>query len=247
MTIEIANRSNPINANNLKSAGLNKTEAKQGNFSAVLNSKISNTNEQSLEHIFEIAGEKYNIPVNLLKSVAKAESGFNPMAESKAGAQGIMQLMPATARSLGVADSFNTEQNVMGGAKYLRQMLDRFEGDVELSLAAYNAGPGNVLKYEGIPPFKETQNYVTKVMGYFGQQISPSLETISSNKNYANLESLNSNNQADELLQAIQGTDLSDIINKYDLNSKEYALMMDLYRCKVQMGMFDNNMDFENI
>ncbi|MDF2678573.1 MAG: hypothetical protein K0Q97_2926, partial [Bacillota bacterium] len=115
-----------------------------------------------LEEIFKSASEKYSIPVNLLKAVAETESNFNSSAQSKAGAQGIMQLMPSTARSLGVTDSFDTKQNIMGGAKYLRQMLNKFDDKIDLALAAYNAGPGNVEKYNGIPPFKETQNYIDK-------------------------------------------------------------------------------------
>ena len=121
-----------------------------------------------LDAIFNAAGIKYNISPNLLKAVAKVESNFRHEAVSGAGAMGVMQLMPGTAKSLGVTDAFDPEQNIMGGAKYLREMLDRFDGNVEFALAAYNAGPGAVSKYGGIPPYKETQNYVPKVLGYFG-------------------------------------------------------------------------------
>lgn len=138
-------------------------------FSDVLQSKLQTS--KTLDEIFEAAAQKYNVPVNLLKAVGKAESNFNPDAVSHSGAQGVMQLMPATAKSLGVTDAFDPEQNIMGGAKYLSQMLDRYDGNVKLALAAYNAGSGNVEKYGGIPPFKETQNYVKKVMGYAGESI----------------------------------------------------------------------------
>lgn len=259
MTIKIINGNNRINTDKLKSINSNKVGTEKCKFSDALSSKMNKNIEQSLDEIFEMASEKYNVPVNLLKSVAKAESNFNPSAVSKAGAQGIMQLMPGTARGLGVTDSFDAEQNVMGGAKYLRQMLDRFDGNVELSLAAYNAGPGNVLKYGGIPPFKETQNYVAKVMGYCSNEI-PALGTYTQGNIYAKLQSLNSyiNNadmmsydnsykQVDEILSSTQGTDFTEMLNSKGINSKEYAMIMEMYRCKVQMGMFDNSMDLENI
>jgi soluble lytic murein transglycosylase-like protein len=119
------------------------------------------------DNIITRAAETYDIPKKLIQSVIKQESNFNPNAVSYAGASGLMQLMPATASYLGVQNSFDPEQNVFGGAKYLRQMLDMFDGSTTLALAAYNAGPGNVKKYGGIPPFNETQNYVKKVTGYY--------------------------------------------------------------------------------
>lgn len=117
-----------------------------------------------LNEYFKEAAETYNIDVKLLKSVAYAESNFNPDCTSSAGAMGIMQLMPKTAKGMGVEDAYDAEQNIMGGARYLSIQLERFDGDISLALAAYNAGPGNVQKYGGIPPFEETQNYVEKVL-----------------------------------------------------------------------------------
>lgn len=116
--------------------------------------------------LFSSAGARHGVDPALLAAVAKAESQFNPRAVSHAGAQGLMQLMPGTAKGLGVTDSFDPAQAVDGAARLLKGHLARF-GSVELALAAYNAGPGAVTKHGGIPPYAETQAYVPKVLAYF--------------------------------------------------------------------------------
>lgn len=125
-----------------------------------------------MDSIFEAASKETGVDIRLLKAVGKAESNFNASATSRCGAMGVMQLMPGTAKSLGVTDAYDARQNIMAGSKYLAKLLDKYDGDTKLALAAYNAGSGNVAKYGGIPPFKETQNYVKRVLEYAGEDFS---------------------------------------------------------------------------
>ncbi|MDD2899663.1 MAG: transglycosylase SLT domain-containing protein [Desulfuromonadaceae bacterium] len=118
------------------------------------------------EQLIKTCSEKYGVSSCLVKAVIHAESGYNPNAVSSKGASGLMQLMPDTAKSLKVADRFNPRDNVEGGVKYLRFLLDTFRGDVSLAVAAYNAGLNKVAKYGGIPPYNETRTYVNRVLSY---------------------------------------------------------------------------------
>ena len=161
-------------AGNVNLIKTGKNENKDGqSFSSYLEEK------KDLDQIFGEAARKYNVPVELLKAIGKAESDFRADAVSRSGAQGIMQLMPKTAEYLGVTDSFDPEQNINGGAKYIKELLDKYDGNTSLALAAYNAGMNNVKKYGGIPPFEETQNYVVKVTNYMQQNLEAGSATVS--------------------------------------------------------------------
>ena len=142
-------------------------------FQKILDTSIANrTNHTSssrneIENLIETYEEKNGLDSDFVKAVIKQESGFNPNATSSCGAMGLMQLMPSTAQGLGVTNAYDAEQNIMGGTKYLKGLMDRFDNNKSLALAAYNAGPNAVKKYGGIPPYMETQNYVKSVLSNY--------------------------------------------------------------------------------
>ena len=117
--------------------------------------------------LIDEAAQLYQLPHSFIRAVMRVESDFNPEVVSRAGAMGLMQLMPKTARSMGVSDPFDARQNILGGARYLRILANRFKGDLVLTVAAYNAGEGAVEKHNGIPPYKETQRYVRRVLKHY--------------------------------------------------------------------------------
>jgi soluble lytic murein transglycosylase-like protein len=143
-----------------------KTSPLQPNVAVSMNDFRAVQADRAYDDIIAEAAAEYDLDPALIRAVMRAESAFNPMVVSPAGAQGLMQLMPALAEEMGVVDVFDPRQNIMGGAKYLRWLLDRNRGNIPLTLAGYNAGPTIVAKYRKVPPFRETQNYVKKNTGF---------------------------------------------------------------------------------
>ena len=123
--------------------------------------------EKRYHHFVLEAAARYQVEPEIIKAIILAESGYNPKAVSKVGARGLMQLMPRTARVLGVKDSFKPDHNIDAGVRYFKQLLDQFDGEIKMALAAYNAGSSNVRKYKGVPPFKATRIYIDKVLKYY--------------------------------------------------------------------------------
>jgi len=140
------------------------TSARDNSSQGVSVPKAKAENAGSIGNVIYSMAQKYGVDRTLIQQVVNAESGFNSNATSPVGAMGLMQLMPGTAASYGVKNAYDATQNLDGGTHFLKDLLDHFQGNIPLTLAAYNAGPGAVEKYQGIPPYKETQAYVQKIM-----------------------------------------------------------------------------------
>lgn len=238
-------------------------------FDSLLTAETEKLNSQgrtcNLDDIFREASEKYNISYDLLKAVAYTESRFQADATSSAGAMGIMQLMPATASSLGVTDAYDPYQNIMGGAKLLRTLSDMYDGNQTLMIAAYNAGSGNVAKYGGVPPFEETQNYVAKVLDALGASINvPEATAVYTNTrtnpmttattNYADLFGSNLLYGADNRKNALSYQEYELLMTYFDtmmdiissiggndsdsFNSSEDDSLADLFRLSAQSSRY---------
>lgn len=176
--------------------------------------------ETGYDSYFDAAAEAYDIPASLLKAVGFTESGFTPTAVSSCGAQGIMQLMPKTSAAMGVSDPFDPAQNIMGGAKCLRMMLDRYDGDVSLALAAYGAGPGNVDRAGGVPSYMV--DHVAKVLRY-AETFSDTPVTGASAATTVSAASAASS--AQPAAQAVLSTGQSESMEQYDSSSEESISM----------------------
>lgn len=228
--INIINNMNTLNS--LNSASLTQTNNKVSEtldtaFKTLLDNEskktqVSDSKTYDLEAIFQEASEKYNVSSDLLKAIAYNESHFKSDAVSSAGAVGIMQLMPRIAKSLGVDDPYDPYQNIMGGAKLLSQLQDMYDGNQTLMIAAYNAGCGNVAKYGGVPPFKETQNHIRKVM-----------DTLKNGIDAPNISvKLKGNAEVPEATGIATNSNDS-LYNNYDINKlftqREYELLLEYY------------------
>jgi len=212
-------------------AGYTAASSAKGNFKKILKSVAKAP--ENLEAIFKEASKKYGVSEKLLKAVAKAESNFNPSATSKKGAAGVMQLMPATARSLGVDDPYDARSNIMGGAKYLKENLERYNGNVDLTLAAYNAGSNNVSKYGGIPPFKETQEYVKKVKNYMGDS---ELSGYSDTSGYST--------DISSALQYLSSSSLEGDSGSLVPAKSDYLYLIELMKIRMQMASYSISNQF---
>ncbi|MBQ8913958.1 MAG: transglycosylase SLT domain-containing protein [Lachnospiraceae bacterium] len=246
-----------VNELNTNIVSVNNTQqVKSNDFDKILEQETANLNgnkELTLEEIFREASQKYGISEDVLKAVAYTESRFNPDATSSSGAMGIMQLMPTTASALGVENAYDPYENIMGGAKLLKQLSDMYNGDLNMMLAGYNAGTGAVAKYGGIPPYESVNHYIAKVRDVLDSGVANSIPNATYAVNAANQSEAsanaitNSNNNADstnntalsEAAVALQKTGETETTNIYDyrtgnslsslLSYSQYELLLTFY------------------
>lgn len=235
-----AGKINNVNSTSETESG---TISGQSVFEDILSTKTADLNEQektyNLNDIFKEASEKYNISEDLLKAVAYNESRFQADATSYAGAMGIMQLMPQTAKYLGVEDAYDPYDNIMGGAKLLSQLSDMYDGNEKLMIAAYNAGSGNVEKYGGVPPFEETQNYVQKVLDTLNKGVDTEGITVAGRSDKKTADSMVSTGDVNKNVSGTLNESFS-----YD----EYQLLMTYFEqmMKIIQNMSDDGQSSEN-
>lgn len=243
---------NAISNTNQNTSQVSANTTSNGNdFSSYLEASTAKTS--TLSDIFNEASSTYGVPVSLLESVAKQESNFNPNATSHCGAMGVMQLMPSTAANLGVTNAYDAKQNIMGGAKYLSYMLQKYDGNVSYALAAYNAGSGNVAKYGGIPPFKETQNYVAKITSYMQNGVTLPDGTVSvsnaANSSTANVSDTNTilsvNNSASNTTNSDTTDSASDAALDRVFSYDDYLKFLDIYLKDIQTDSDTNDKEKE--
>lgn len=195
--------------------------------------KIYTNDPKSYHHIISRKSEKYNVESSLVYAVIEVESTWNPKATSKKGAKGLMQLMPSTAKDMNVINPFDPEENIDGGTRYLRLLLDRFDGDLNLALAAYNSGPTTVRRFKGIPPIKETKQYVKKVLS-----IEQYYKAITDNRNVYNTIYTIQTGSFSEIERAQKQFDsIMQILNKKELEHLRIE-KIDKYYC-VRLGKFE--------
>ncbi len=243
-----------MNVNNITdNASLNQIQDSSTNLQT--DNKAGKTFEQHLtgsityKDLFNKASATYNVDVSLLEAVAMTESDFNPNCVSSAGAMGIMQIMPKTAEYLGISNAFDPVENVFGGAKYLRELLDKYNNNTDLALAAYNGGMGNVKKYNGVPPFCE--RYVQKVHNYLNQHVhAPDtvISTSSAEKYYSAKPEFNSNNGIHKVYSDgpyMTALDQYQLLKSMLNDSDEYARAISLIDIRANYKPEENDKDRE--
>ncbi len=228
----------------------NTTNSTTSAFDDILATETANLNDKektyNLDDIFNEASAKYNVDVNLLKAIAYNESRFQPDVTSQAGAMGIMQLMPSTAKAMGVENAYDPYESIMGGAKLLNTLSDMFDGDTTLMIAAYNAGAGNVEKYDGVPPFSETKAYVENVLNTLKTGVETEGITVTAQSDIDTKETTAASALLTDTISTTDSTftsSASDILSTALLQNTGTADGYTYEQYKLLMTYFENMMD----